>query len=76
MRSAPAAPYRLFLVSQGLIARRLKVSAATVKVWGQHGLLPRAVGNDKGEWLYEAPGADAPVKMQGRRLSDRRSVTS
>jgi DNA invertase Pin-like site-specific DNA recombinase/sRNA-binding protein len=61
------------MLTRDEIARRLKVSAATVKVWGQHGLLPRSVGNDKGEWLYEAPGPNAPIKMQGRRLSDRRS---
>ncbi len=63
------------MLTRDEIARRLKVSAATVKVWGQHGLLPRSVGNDKGEWLYEAPGPNAPIKMQGRRLSDRRSST-
>jgi DNA invertase Pin-like site-specific DNA recombinase len=63
------------MLTRDEIARRLKVSAATVKVWGQHGLLPRSVCNDKGEWLYDAPGPNAPVKMQGRRLSDRRSGT-
>jgi DNA invertase Pin-like site-specific DNA recombinase len=61
------------MLTRDEIARRLKVSAATVKVWGRHGLLPRVVCNDKGEWLYEAPGPNAPIKMQGRRLSDRRS---
>jgi hypothetical protein len=61
------------MLTRDEIARRLKVSVGTVKVWGQHGLLPRAVCNDKGEWLYEPPGPNAPVKMQGRRLSDRRS---
>ncbi len=61
------------MLTRDEIARRLNVSAATVKVWGQYGLLPRSVCNDKGEWLYEAPGPNAPIKMQGRRLSDRRS---
>jgi DNA invertase Pin-like site-specific DNA recombinase len=61
------------MLTRDEIARRLQVSAATVKVWGHHGLLPRSVCNDKGEWLYEAPGPNAPIKMQGRRLSDRRS---
>jgi hypothetical protein len=60
------------MLTRDEIARRLKVSAATVKVWGQYGLLPRSVCNDKGEWLYEVPGPNAPIKMQGRRLSDRR----
>jgi hypothetical protein len=54
------------------IAGRLHISAATVKVWGRHGLLPRQVCTDKGECLYEPPGPHAPIKMQGRRLSDRR----
>src|SRR5262245_46827120 len=60
------------MLTRDEIARRLNVSVATVKVWGQHGVLPRDICNDKGEWLYEAPGPRAPVKMQGRRLSDRR----
>jgi hypothetical protein len=61
------------MLTRDEIARRLKVSPATVTVWGQHGLLARAVCNDKGEWLYDPPGPNAPIKMQGRRLSDRRS---
>jgi DNA invertase Pin-like site-specific DNA recombinase len=61
------------MLTRDEIARRLKVSPATVKVWGQHGLLSRSVCNDKGEWLYEPPGPNAPIKMMGRRLSDRRS---
>ena len=60
------------MLTRDEIADRLKVSAATVKVWGRHGLLPRPVCNDKDEWLYEPPGPNAPIKMQGRRLSDRR----
>ena len=50
----------------------LNVSAATVKIWARHGLLRRYRCNDKDECLYEPPGPDAPVKMQGRQLSDRR----
>jgi hypothetical protein len=60
------------MLTRDEIARRLKVSAATKKVWGQYGLLPRSVCNDKGEWLHEVPGPNAPIKMQDRRLSDRR----
>jgi DNA invertase Pin-like site-specific DNA recombinase len=61
------------MLTRDEIAGCLKISAATVKVWGHHGLLPRYVCNDKGECLYEPPGTHAPIKMQGRRLSDRRS---
>lgn len=60
------------LLTRDEMADRLKVSAATVKIWGRHGLLPRHRCNDKDECLYEPPGPNAPIKMQGRRLSDRR----
>jgi len=55
------------------IADRLKVSTDTVKIWARHGLLCRHSCNDKHECLYEPPGPNAPMKMQGRRLSDGRS---
>jgi len=61
------------MLTRDEIADRLKVTAATVKVWGHYGLLSRHVCNDKGECLYEPPGPNAPIKMQGRRLTDRRS---
>jgi hypothetical protein len=60
------------LLTRDEMADRLKVSADTVKIWGRHGLLPRHRCNDKDECLYEPPGPNAPIKMQGRRLSDRR----
>jgi hypothetical protein len=54
------------------VARLLGVSTSTVKQWRHHGLLRVQLQNDKGECLYEHPGADAPVKSQGRKLSERR----
>lgn len=60
------------LLTRDEMADRLKVSADTVKIWGRHGLLSRRRCNDKLEFLYEPPGANAPIKMQGRRLLDRR----
>jgi hypothetical protein len=54
------------------MARLLGVSTATVKRWRHHGLLRVQVENDKGECLYELPGENAPVKQQGRKLSERR----
>jgi Recombinase zinc beta ribbon domain len=63
------------MLTHAEIARCLNITTATVKVWGHHGLLPRHMYNDKHEWLYEPPGENPPVKMQGRRLSDRRSRT-
>ena len=61
------------LLTRDEMADRLKVTAATVKIWARHGLLHRHPCNDKHECLYEPLGPDAPIKMQGRRLSDRRS---
>jgi DNA invertase Pin-like site-specific DNA recombinase len=61
------------LLTRDEIAAALKVSPATVKIWGRHGLLRRHVSNDKGECLYDPPASGAPTKMQGRRLSDRRA---
>lgn len=63
------------LLTQDEIANRLKVSAATVKIWARHGLLTGYPCNDKHERLYEPPGPNALIKMQGRRLSDRRDRT-
>jgi hypothetical protein len=54
------------------IAKRLDVCVDTVKIWGRHGLLRRHLCNDKQACLYEPPGPNVPIKMQGRRLSDRR----
>jgi hypothetical protein len=61
------------MLTQAEIARRLNISVATVKVWGHHGLLPRHIYNDKHECLYEPPGENPPIRMQGRPLIDRRS---
>jgi DNA invertase Pin-like site-specific DNA recombinase len=63
------------MLTRDEIADRLKVSADTVKIWARHGLLPCYRCNDKHERLYEPPGPNAPIKMQGRRLSDRRRRT-
>jgi DNA invertase Pin-like site-specific DNA recombinase len=60
------------MLTRDEIANRLQVSADTVKIWARHGLLQRHPCNDKHECLYEPPGPNAPVKMQGRPLSDRR----
>jgi DNA invertase Pin-like site-specific DNA recombinase len=60
------------LLTRDEIADALHVSPDTVKIWGRHGLLRRYISNDHGDCLYEPPGPNAPTKMQGRRLSDRR----
>ncbi len=50
------------------IADLLRVSSRTVKIWRDHGLLRSHRYNDKRECLYEQPGDDPPIKMQGRKL--------
>ena len=52
-------------------AQRLGISNGTVNKWRAHGLLRARLLNDKNEYLFEPPGPDAPVKCQGRRLSNR-----
>ncbi len=54
------------------MADLLGVATHTVKTWRNHGLLRAHAYNDKNECLYEHPGDDPPVKMQGRKLSKRR----
>lgn len=54
------------------MADLLGVATITVKKWRLRGLLCAHPYNDKNECLYEHPGDDPPVKMQGRKLSQRR----
>jgi len=46
------------------IAQRLNVEPHTIKGWRRAGLLAAHRYNDKGAYLFEHPGADAPVKHQ------------
>jgi DNA-binding transcriptional regulator YiaG len=57
------------------MATALGVCTATVKQWRAHGLLRAIRGNDKGEYLYEPPGPDAPVKW-AHKLTARRDRTT
>jgi hypothetical protein len=60
------------MLTQEQIAARLGVHTATVRRWQEHGLLRAHAYNDKNQCLYEPVGQDAPVKCQGRKLSDPR----
>ena len=60
------------MLTLGEVAKLLDVSTGTVKVWWRRGLLRAHAYNDKNECLYENPGDDPPVKMQGSKLSKRR----
>ena len=54
------------------VAEQLQVSTTTVKVWRRNGLLRGHPYNDKNECLFDPLDQDAPVKSQGRNLSERR----
>jgi len=60
------------------IAQARGVSPKTIRIWRTHGLLRAHAYTDKGEYLYEPPGKDAPKKAQGvkfsRRLSEGRLI--
>jgi hypothetical protein len=59
-------------LTQEEMAEMLKVAPVTVRIWRKHGMLKAYPYNDRNECLYEPPGADAPAKSQGRKLSERR----
>ncbi|WP_217709853.1 helix-turn-helix domain-containing protein [Paraburkholderia youngii] len=46
------------------IAERLNVMPTTIKTWRRAGLLIAHRYDDKGGYLFEPPGAEAPVKFQ------------
>jgi len=49
------------------IAKRLKVTKGTVKIWRRSGLLPAHAYSDRGDYLFEPPGPNAPVKGKHHR---------
>ncbi len=59
------------MLTVGEMAVKLTISACTVKKWRRMGLLRGHLANDKGVYLFEPPGADTPIKCQGRSLSKR-----
>lgn len=54
------------------IAAILAISKDRVKIWRRAGLLHGYVCDDKGVCLFDPPGPDAPIKIQGRKLAIRR----
>lgn len=56
------------------IAERLGVAVSTVKVWRANGWLRVLAYTDKGDYLFEPPGDDAPVKHKWKtRIYDKAS---
>jgi len=51
-------------LDEGQIAKRLHVKPCTIKIWRRAGLLKAHRYNDKGECLFDRPGADAPLKYK------------
>jgi hypothetical protein len=49
-------------------AKALGVSTATAKVWRRVGLLRANAYDDKGQYLYDPPGPDAPVRYKWKGI--------
>ena len=62
------------MVTAQEMAQALGVARTTIRIWRVHGLLRGHAYNDKGDYLYDPPGEDAPKKAQGLKFS-RRSLT-
>jgi len=57
------------LLTRQEMAQALGVAATTIRIWRAHGLLRGHAYTDKGDYLYERPGEDAPRKALGLKLS-------
>lgn len=62
------------LLDEREIAKRLDVKPSTIKVWRRAGLLVAHRYDDKGQCLFERPGADAPMKYKHQHKSRGRSA--
>ena len=58
------------MLDQVELAKRLGVSPETIKIWRRAGLLTAHAYNDKGQHLFEPPGADAPVRKKWKGIAD------
>jgi hypothetical protein len=68
------------LLTRGLLtpqemAQRLKVCTATLNDWRRAGLLKAHKSDDRGNYLFEPPGDDAPIKYQHQGKTTGRSTT-
>jgi DNA invertase Pin-like site-specific DNA recombinase len=55
------------MLTRDEIARALGVSGATIKTWRANGWLRAVASDDKGNYLFERPGMDAPKKYARKR---------
>lgn len=58
------------MLDQVELAKRLGVRPETIKIWRRAGLLRAHAYNDKGQHLFEPPGADAPVRKTWKGIED------
>jgi DNA invertase Pin-like site-specific DNA recombinase len=58
------------------IAASLDVCQDTIKLWRRAGLLRAHRCDDKGQYLFESPGPDAPIKYRRQRKTRGKSVSS
>jgi DNA invertase Pin-like site-specific DNA recombinase len=63
------------LLSVDEIASALDVCRATIQLWRRAGLLRAHRCDDKGEYLFERPGPDTPVKYQRHGKTTARSIS-
>jgi DNA invertase Pin-like site-specific DNA recombinase len=67
------------LLTLAELANALQISTATAKHWRRAGLLCAHAYNDKPQYLFEPPGADAPTRYAWKGLTrwdrERRSAT-
>jgi DNA invertase Pin-like site-specific DNA recombinase len=62
------------LLDESEIAKRLDVKPSTIKVWRRAGLLVAHRYDDRGQCLFEHPGADAPMKYKHQHKARGRSA--
>ncbi len=63
------------LMTTGELAERLNVCTDTIKRWRRAGLLKAHQCDDKGDYLFEPPDADTPIKHQHQGKTTGRSTT-
>jgi hypothetical protein len=57
------------LLTTAEVAQTFGICRATVKVWRRAGLLRGHPYDDKPQYLFERPGADAPMRYKWKGLS-------
>jgi len=62
------------MLDKDQIAKRLGVAPETIKIWRRAGLLRAHAYNDKGQYLYEPPGKDRPIKYKHKARPLRRTA--